>query len=83
MVKEVTIITIIALALLGFTAVANTTGILDFLEIPLETGGLGNLCDSEEDCNEFCLNSRGLCEDFCESNPETKYCNILYSEPPQ
>jgi hypothetical protein len=79
--KEEIIVITIAILLLVFTFLTNTTSIINFLDEPITSGGLGDLCDSVDDCNSYCHNSRGQCENFCEVNPSTPYCSILYRSP--
>ncbi|MEK6843818.1 MAG: M23 family metallopeptidase [Nanoarchaeota archaeon] len=37
---------------------------------------LGNLCSGEEECREFCLGNKGVCEDYCQGI-ENELCGLL------
>ena len=54
-------------------------------EIPIESEekqkniGLGNLCSNEDECNSFCLNNRGRCEQYCKINTENELCKKIFT----
>jgi len=54
-------------------------GIKQLSEIKSEGKGLGNLCSSEENCKEFCLNNQFACEVHCIKNPENSFCKQRFS----
>ena len=76
--KEVTTIIVIGLALLAFTFISNTTPILDFLEEPIIGTGLGTHCNDLDDCQTYCQNNRGNCDNYCNANPQNQLCNQLF-----
>lgn len=43
--------------------------------------GLKNLCSSEEECKDFCLNNRQICEQYCKGN-ENELCKIIFPTLP-
>jgi len=68
----------IAILLLGFAFYVNVSNAFGSLANPLAGDGLGTLCSDESDCINFCLNSRGRCENYCQENPANELCNKLF-----
>ena len=84
--KDVTIgivILILAILLLGFTYTVNDTdmfnvsNIFNFLNEPLLGEGLGPLCSSLSDCQDFCFTNRGRCNSYCQANPTNEICDLI------
>jgi len=71
------VILFIAILLLGFTLIVNLTNAFSFLDKPLIGKGLGPLCSSLSDCEDFCLNNMGRCNSYCQTNPSNKICELL------
>lgn len=72
------IIILISILLLGTSFFLNTSNKLSYLENPDFGEGLGKLCDSKEDCQEFCQSSMGRCIQYCQEVPENELCNELF-----
>ena len=70
-------ILIISILLLGFTFIVNVTNAFSFLDKPIIGKGLGPLCSSLSDCQNFCQNSLGLCNSYCQANPANKICGLI------
>ncbi|MBS3075783.1 hypothetical protein J4429_04975 [Candidatus Pacearchaeota archaeon] len=71
------IILVLAILLLGFTFVVNVTNAFSFLDKPILGEGLGPLCSSLPDCQNFCLNSKGICNSYCRANPSNRICDNI------
>ena len=41
--------------------------------------GLGNLCPNEDKCKSFCLDNRGMCEEYCKNN-ENELCSFVLND---
>ena len=76
--KTAIAILILAVAALGFVFYINVYEPLAFLDDPLVGDGLGNICDSEESCRNFCHTSRGRCDKYCQENTSNELCGILF-----
>ncbi len=72
------IVLLLAIVALGFVLYMNIYEPLAFLDNPLFGYGLGNLCDSEDNCRIFCHTNKGRCDKYCQSNPSNEVCNILF-----
>lgn len=44
---------------------------------PVQNKGLGSLCSSEAECQQFCLKNRGQCEQFCRGKA-IELCKTLF-----
>ena len=64
--------------LLGFSLFVNVKNTFGFLANPLSGSGLGTLCNSEEDCRNFCQNNLGRCNIYCAENPSNELCGKLF-----
>ncbi len=71
------VILILAILLLGFTGIINFTNAFSFLNKSIVSEGLGPLCSSLSDCNDFCHTNRGLCNEYCKANPTNKICDLI------
>ncbi len=40
---------------------------------------LGRLCSGRVECNEFCMNNKGRCSEYCSKNPENELCQTSFS----
>ena len=78
--KILIILVVSSFLLLGFSLFANINGIFNFLANPLVGDGLGTLCNSEQDCKDFCQNNFGRCSDYCTKNPSNKFCSSLFEK---
>lgn len=76
-VKIGVVILILAILLLVATGIINATNAFSFLNKPIVSRGLGPLCSSVADCQNFCYTSMGLCEEYCKANPENKICDLI------
>jgi len=72
------IILVLAISGLVFVFFVNINDSLAFLADPLVGDGLGTLCSSETECENFCQNNHGRCDDYCSNNPTNKLCDILF-----
>lgn len=70
-------ILISAVLLLGVTYAVNAANLFRFLDEPLIGGGLGPLCSSLSDCQDFCHTSKGRCDSYCQANPTNRICYLL------
>ena len=73
--KILIILVVSSFLLLGFSLFANINGIFNFLANPLIGDGLGTLCNSEQDCKDFCQNNFGRCMSYCADNPSNELCD--------
>ena len=71
------ILAISAFLLLGFSLFVNINNPFSFLANPLAGNGFGTLCNSEDDCRDFCSNNLGRCNDYWRENPSNELCNSL------
>lgn len=77
------VILIIAILLSGITYVVNSANLYDaigffsFLNKPLMGEGLGPLCSSLSDCQNFCHKNMGRCNEYCQANPTNKICDSI------
>jgi len=71
------IILILSLAGLGFVYYVNVYGTLDYLADQLAGEGMGELCSSPENCQEFCQSNMGRCQLYCQQNPTNPLCKTL------
>ena len=55
----------------------NISSSLYSLGNPLYGEGLGRLCNSEEDCMDFCNNNMGQCNNYCDKNKNNGLCEKL------
>ncbi|MBM3233369.1 hypothetical protein FJZ18_04355 [Candidatus Pacearchaeota archaeon] len=92
MIKPLTILAIIVFALVvtgaafvAYKQLTQTKSSEDSLGTssspPLPTSqeqGLGSLCSSEADCQQFCQNNRGRCESYCRGKT-IELCRKLFS----
>ncbi len=66
---EVCLIALLVFSLIEYQYNASDKKLSESLaseEIPLSAQqGLGSLCSDEKACQEFCLNNRGRCEEYC------------------
>jgi len=70
---------ILGLSLVGlwFVYFVNTSGTFDYLGDQLSGQGMGELCSSPQNCQEFCQSSRGRCQLYCQQNPTNSLCETL------
>lgn len=72
------VLLVVAIFLLGFSFYVNVSGIFNSLADPLVGNGLGKLCDNENECIDFCHDSKGQCEIYCRKNPSNELCGKLF-----
>lgn len=56
----------------------NPDRTIDLPSPVIKSYGLGNLCSSEEECHDFCLNNMGRCRDYCSKNQGNPLCFSIY-----
>jgi len=72
--RQIVLLVVVAVVLLGVVFYVNVSSALDFLSEPISSDGLGNLCSSEADCLSFCSDNMGQCNSYCVSNPLNPLC---------
>lgn len=70
------IIILLSIVLLGSVFFVNVNDSFSFLADPQIGEGLGTLCSSSADCQDFCQDSMGRCNEYCQGNPSNPLCNI-------
>lgn len=70
----------VVVILLGISLIVNIGNTLKFLADPLAGKGLGKLCKNEAECFSFCLNNKGICNDYCLENPSNSLCSRLFEK---
>jgi len=72
------IIIVVSTLLLGVSFFMNVNDTLSFIADPLYGEGFGNLCSSPSECQEFCEDNRGRCNEYCQENSINPLCDDLF-----
>lgn len=76
--KILVVVIVIGILLLSISLFVNINDSFDFIADPLYGEGLGNLCSSPSECQNFCQDNRGRCDEYCRENPSNIFCSSLF-----